>query len=231
MKILVVDDHPLIQEAAKTVLTQLDSVTEVIAATTCAEALRQVRLHPDINLILLDLGLPDVNGHEALVRMRDESQAIPVVVLSANDSKQAVTKAIEGGAMGFIPKTASTAVMVNALRLVLAGAVYLPSEVMGRNEPASADPNQLAAEPNVSPAELGLTERQTQVLSLLIQGKPNKIIMRELSLAEATVKVHIGAILKTLGVDNRTQAVIAVAQRGIKLGRLDAPRSAQFREP
>jgi DNA-binding NarL/FixJ family response regulator len=229
MKILVVDDHPLIQEAAHHVLMQLDGATEVIEATTCAEALRQVGLHPDINLILLDLGLPDVSGYEALAKMRDEHPAIPVVVLSANDSKAAVTRALEGGAMGFIPKTASTAVLVNALRLVLAGAVYLPSEVMGRNEPATADPNQFASEPSVSPAELGLTERQTQVLSLLIQGKPNKIIMRELGLAEATVKVHIGAILKALGVDTRTQAVIAVAQRGIKLGRLDAPRAAQFR--
>jgi DNA-binding NarL/FixJ family response regulator len=231
MKILVVDDHPLIQEAAKTVLTQLASATEVIAATTCAEALRQVESHPDTNLILLDLGLPDVDGYEALAKLRRQHEAVPVVVLSANDSKQAVTKALEGGAMGFIPKTASTSVMINALRLVLSGAVYLPSEVLGPDAPSVAAGKDERPEPSATPADLGLTERQSQVLSLLIQGKPNKLIMRELGLAEATVKVHIGAILKALGVDNRTQAVIAVAQRGIKLGRLDAPRSAQFREP
>jgi DNA-binding NarL/FixJ family response regulator len=113
---------------------------------------------------------------------------------------------------------------------VLSGAVYLPLEVLGRDAPAAGDAHQSVSDPSVSPAELGLTERQTQVLSLLIQGKPNKIIMRELGLAEATVKVHISAILKTLGVDSRTQAVIAVAQRGIKLGRLDAPRAAPFRD-
>ncbi len=230
MKILVVDDHPLIQEAAKTVLTQLDGATEVIAATTCAEALRQVGQHPDINLILLDLGLPDVDGYDALAKLRSQHEAVPVVVLSANDSKSAVTKAIEGGAMGFIPKTATTAVMVNALRLVLSGAVYLPSEVLGPDAPSVKSGAESHGEPTKTPADLGLTERQSQVLSLLIQGKPNKLIMRELGLAEATVKVHIGAILKALSVDNRTQAVIAVAQRGIKLGRLDAPRAAPFRD-
>jgi DNA-binding NarL/FixJ family response regulator len=131
-----------------------------------------------------------------------------VVVLSASEQPDTVMRALDAGAMGFIPKTSSNQVLLGALRLVLSGGVYLPAEVLRRS------PIQASA---ASYRDLGLTQRQAQVLALMVQGKPNKIICRELALAEGTVKIHVTAILKALDVTNRTQAVIAVGKLGLKL--------------
>ena len=224
MKILVIDDHPLIHTAMPLVLQGLDRKAEILQAQTFSDALRIAQQNPDINLILLDLGLPDMAGLEALAQLRSLYAAIPVVVLSAHDDAPTVTSAIEGGAMGFIPKTTSTESLVNALRFVLAGGVYLPREMLRGGSNVVGPTSDGGGTPPVTARDLGLTERQTDVLSLLVQGKPNKLIMRELNLAEGTVKLHVTAILRALNVTNRTQAVITVAQRGLKLGRLDQPR-------
>jgi DNA-binding NarL/FixJ family response regulator len=219
VKILVVDDHPLIREALRQVLQALDRAVDLLEAQTCEEALDLTRGHPDISLVLLDLTLPGPDGFEALRRLREAFPAMPVVVLSASDQPETVMRAIEGGAMGYIPKTSSSQVLLNALRLVLSGAVYLPPEILHKER----DIAPAAPAPPVSPAELrepraiGLTARQAQVLALLVQGKPNKLICRDLNLAEGTVKIHVTAILKTLGVMNRTQAVIAVSKLGLRL--------------
>ena len=126
-------------------------------------------------------------------------------------------RALDAGAMGFIPKTSSNEVLLGALRLVLSGGVYLPAEVL-RHSPAPVLVSKSAmAAAGVGYRDLGLTERQAQVLALVVQGKPNKIVCRELNLAEGTVKIHVTAILKALGVANRTQAVIAVGKLGLKL--------------
>ena len=222
MKILVVDDHPLIREALRQVLQALDPQLDLIEAQSCDEALEMTERHPDIALILLDLTLPGADGYEALALLRERYPDIPVVVLSAADQPDAVTRAIDGGAMGFIPKTSSSQLLLNALRLVLSGAIYLPLEVLRKEQDiapatplAPANPSELR-----DPAEIGLTGRQAQVLALLVQGKPNKLICRDLKLAEGTVKIHVTAILKTLGVMNRTQAVIAVSKLGLKLPQL-----------
>jgi len=126
---------------------------------------------------------------------------------------------IDAGAMGYIPKTSTTPILLNALRLVLSGGVYLPPEVLRRHGAIAPAAPQPAAGPAQlrDPREIGLTERQAQVLALLVQGKPNKLICRELNLAEGTVKIHVTAVLKALGVTNRTQAVIAVGKLGLKL--------------
>jgi DNA-binding NarL/FixJ family response regulator len=220
MKVLVVDDHPLIHAAMPLVLSGLDASVEVLQAASLESALPTLDQHADVNLVLLDLGLPGVSGFAALNQLRERYPAIPVVVLSGTDDRGTVTTALEGGAMGFIPKSSSNDILVSALRLVLSGGVYLPREIIrhhGAKEEALTDAS-------VTPEEFGLTERQAEVLSLMVQGKPNKIIMRELGLAEGTVKLHITNILQKLNVGNRTQAVIAVAQRGLKLDRLDKPR-------
>jgi DNA-binding NarL/FixJ family response regulator len=227
MKVLVVDDHPLIHTAMPLVLKQLDQDIEVFKAASFEEALPLLEQQQDINLILLDLSLPGISGFAALTQVRTLYPAIPVVVLSGHDDTKTVTTALEEGAMGFIPKSSPNEILVGALRLVLSGGVYLPREVLQRHsggEPVAADTHAL---PTKTPAELGLTPRQTEVLSLLVQGKPNKIIMRELGLAEGTVKLHITNILRALNVDNRTQAVMAVARRGIKLEPLAKARPAQ----
>ena len=142
---------------------------------------------------------------------------LPVVVISASEDPDDVTRALDSGAMGFIPKSQSSQVMINALRLVLAGGVYLPPEMVRH---ARARTGVSGTPPPSMPTtyrDIGLTERQAQVLALLIQGKPNKLICRDLDLAEGTVKIHITAILKALKVSNRTQAVIEVSRLGLKL--------------
>jgi DNA-binding NarL/FixJ family response regulator len=218
LKILVVDDHPLIRAAVRNVLTQLEADVEVHEAQDCPAALALVETHPDLTLVLLDLHLPGMGGLDALSILRERYPEIPAVVLSAADDRESVLQALDRGAMGFIPKSSSNAVMVSALRLVLSGGVYLPPEVLATHVAQAANtPAVSAPRPATSPATLGLTERQVQVLALMVQGKPNKLICRELGLAERTVKVHITAILKALKVSNRTQAVIAAGRMGIRL--------------
>ncbi len=219
MKILVVDDHPLIGKALRDVLKQLGEDVAIIEAKSYEAAVEQASATPDINLVLLDLGLPGVSGFEALERLREQFPAIPVVVLSAQDDAQTVTGTIDRGAMGFIPKTASTEVLISALRLVLAGGVYLPQEVLRAQKAPAPSPAQSAARA-MNIEDLKLTPRQADVVRVMIQGKSNKLIMRELGLAEGTVKLHMSAILRALNVDNRTQAVIAVAKLGLEMGRI-----------
>jgi DNA-binding NarL/FixJ family response regulator len=209
LKILVIDDHPLIREAVRNVLGRLGESIVALEAADCDCALSIVDEHPDLDLILLDLGLPGTSGMDALGMLRERHPAVPVVVLSASDDRDTVVEALDRGAMGFIPKSSSNEIMLNALRLVLSGGVYLPPKVFISNHATLPAPMPVA--------NLGLTERQLQVLVLMVQGKPNKLICRELGLAESTVKIHVTAILKALHVTSRTQAVIAVGRMGIKL--------------
>ena len=222
MKILIVDDHPLIREALRHVLRTLDPNVELIEAQNCAEGMAAVAADPALDLVLLDLGLPDADGMNALAQMRERYPATPVVVLSAHEQPATVTSAIDAGAMGFIPKTSSNQLLINALRLVLAGGVYLPLEVLRQHQGTPEAALRLAAEAGHSgkmlmPREIGLTARQADVLARIVQGKSNKLICRELGLAEGTVKIHVTAILKALNVLNRTQAVIAVGKLALQL--------------
>ena len=221
MKILVVDDHPLIREAMRSVLKQLDDGIEVLEAGTCDEALAIAGREPELALVLLDLRLPGTSGLDGLQVLRERHPHVPVVVLSASENRGEVMRALDLGAMGFIPKTQPSGVMIGALKVVLSGGVYLPADVMAQPTatPETKD-NEGVYDPKAQGAELGLTPRQAEVLSLLIQGKPNKLICRDLNLAEGTVKIHVAAILKALGVMNRTQAVVAVSRMGLKLGPL-----------
>jgi DNA-binding NarL/FixJ family response regulator len=230
VKILVVDDHPLIREAMTTVLQQLDPAIEVLEAGNCDDALATAAREPDLALVLLDIRMPGTSGLDGLEVLRERHPGVPVVVLSASEDRNEVMRALDLGAMGFIPKSQSSRVMIGALKLVLAGGVYLPAEVMSQPPSASAVAEteaQYQAKPTT--LDLGLTPRQTEVLGLLIQGKPNKVICRELNLAEGTVKIHVAAILKALGVTNRTQAVVVVSRMGLMLaplGKKAAPAPA-----
>lgn len=225
LKILVIDDHPLIREAVRNILARLGENIVVLEAAECEAALRLAGEHHDLGLILLDLGLPGRGGMDALRMFREHYPAVPLVVLSASDERDTVVEALDCGAMGFIPKTSSNEVMLSALRLVLSGGVYLPSKVFLPDGHAglSSLPATPAANAPMSVDELGLTERQLQVLALIVQGKPNKLICRDLDLAESTVKIHVTAILKALKVTNRTQAVIALSRMGLKLDGIEPP--------
>jgi len=217
MKFLVVDDHALIREAMRGVLKELRGDGTVLEAASAGEASDLVRQHPDLALILLDLKLPDRDGIEMLGELREQYPAVSVVMLSAFNDRDNVVRALDAGALGFIPKTDSREVLLGALRLILAGGTYIPPEVLARGPAAAAAPDNPAPQKRPSPAELGLTERQVEVLALMMQGKSNKLICRALDLAEPTVKNHVSAILKALDVTNRTEAVLAVAALGWEL--------------
>ncbi|MBI3561986.1 MAG: response regulator transcription factor [Gammaproteobacteria bacterium] len=225
MKILVIDDHSLIRQALQNMLLQLDSRAEVLESADCSAALALAAYHLDLDLILLDLHLPGMGGMDALTHFRQSHPAVPVVVLSGNHERQTVLTAIDRGAMGFIPKSSSNAVMLNALRLVLSGGVYLPKEILEPTALPTTMPSRNGASQlgvaAKTPSDLGLTDRQIEVLTLLLQGKSNKLICRELDLAEGTVKIHVTAVLKALNVTNRTQAVIAASQWGWHFDILD----------
>lgn len=229
MKLLIVDDHPLIREGLANVLRELDSQLEVLEAESAEEALAALARPATVALVLLDLTLPGAQGMSLLEQMRAEHAAIPVVVLSANDDRAVVLGAIDAGAMGFISKRSPTQVLVNALRLVLAGGVYVPPQALdgGIAKAPEAAPRPSAGKSPRTPLDLGLTGRQADVLALLVQGKPNKAICRELDLAEGTVKTHITAILRALGVTNRTQALFALSRLGIQLVPLIPPMTEQ----
>ncbi len=220
MKILAVDDHVLIREALRGVVKELKGDATLFEASNCRQAMQLIAEHADIGLILLDLNLPDRDGFTMLVELREQHPAISVVVLSAQQDQESVVNALELGALGFIPKSAPREVMLRALQLVLAGGVYIPPEILVREEPMAsrAAPRRSAdAQSRVSPDDVGLTERQLEVLTLMMRGISNKAICRVLDLAEPTVKNHITAIFRVLKVTNRTEAVIAVIKLGWEL--------------
>jgi DNA-binding NarL/FixJ family response regulator len=222
MKFLVVDDHALIREALRSVLGELCAEAVVLEAASCERAINLIGDHPDLSLILLDLQLPDRGGFEMLTELRESHPAISVVMLSAFSDRENVVRALDIGALGFIPKTEAREVLLHALRLILAGGIYVPPNVLS-SAPSALPPIPGApkrSSPAPTPGELGLTERQLDVLALIMQGKSNKLICRALGLAEPTVKNHVSAILKALQVSNRTEAVLTVAAFGWELHKL-----------
>ena len=218
MKILLVDDHTLFREGMRLVLSQLDPESEIIEAANCEQAFAAADANPDCDIVLLDLHLPDMPGFAALSVLREKHPHLPVVVLSATDDRGTVLEALDGGAMGFIPKTSSSGVLLGALRLVLAKGVYIPPAVLAAEAAGATPATAPKATKPIRPADIGLTDRQMDVLGLIVQGKPNKLICRDLGLAEGTVKTHVTAVLRALNVTNRTQAVLAVGRLGLTFG-------------
>ena len=217
MNVLLVDDHHLIRAALVGVFEELVPAVVMFEAESVAEAWQQVEACPDLHLAVVDLALPDRDGFALLADLRRLRPALPCLILSAETRRDLILRALDLGAVGFIPKSGSRAVMVNAVRLVLAGGTYVPPEALSRG----GDGHDFATAPQPRDlADLGLTERQTEVLALLIKGRSNKWIGRTLDLAEPTVKHHVTAILKALKVSNRTEATIAVAEMKLELPKL-----------
>jgi DNA-binding NarL/FixJ family response regulator len=174
MKILVVDDHALIREALHGVLKKLTRDAVILEASNCAQTMEALASHPDTGLILLDLNLPDRDGFSMLAELRERNPAVSVVVLSAFQDRANVMKALDLGAMGYIPKSARNEVMLSALQLVFAGGIYIPPEILGREHLSQTLPRPSGGgRAIVSPADLGLTDRQLDVLALMMQGKNN----------------------------------------------------------
>jgi DNA-binding NarL/FixJ family response regulator len=209
LKTLVADDHALIRAGLVQALSGMDPESTVYEASDADEAMAIVRAHPDLELILLDLFMPGANGFDLLSRVCGEAGGTPVVVLSGSDDPAHMRKALDCGAAGFIPKSAAPAVIFTAIGLVLAGGIYVPPDLVHAPEPSDSD----SLAPPDSTSET-LTARQKEVLRLIAQGRSNKQIARDLAVSENTVKVHVAAILRTLGASNRTEAVMLARGRG-----------------
>jgi DNA-binding NarL/FixJ family response regulator len=203
MKILIADDHPLFRSGIRHVLLQLSAETEILEAEDNASAMAVLVAHADIALVLLDLAMPGMHGLKTLDAMTQQYPALPIVILSASESRIDMQRALDGGALGFIQKSATSAIMLSALRLVLAGGIYVPPAlVQSIQTPVKASDERREA----------LTPRQTDVLMQVIEGKSNKAIATQLGLTEATVKAHVTGIFKALRVNNRMQAAIAIGK-------------------
>ena len=209
MTVLVVDDHPLFRDGLKLVLQQLADGTRVVAESDATRALEAARSIPDLDLVLLDLGLPGIDGYAAIERFAQVSPGVPVVIVSAREDPAEVRRAIDLGATGYIPKSTPAATLLDALRLVLGGGVYVPPLLVRAVRPQAQGASTATQEP---PPE-DLTQRQIDVLALLAEGKSNKAIARELDLSEKTVKAHVTAVFRALGVINRTQAALEARKR------------------
>lgn len=210
MKVLVVDDHPLILHALTQVLPQVDPGMELLGAVDRAQTRTVLARHPDCALVLLDLALPGAHGLDLLAELRRDFPRLPVVVLSATHDHATVGAALAAGARGFVAKTADPVELIGAVRAVLAG---------GRHVTRDLARARVTAIDGVALDFLGLTQRQSEVMLLLAQGKPNKLICRDLKLSEGTVKVHVSAILRALNVHSRSQVIVELARRGIRVDR------------
>jgi len=233
MRFLVVDDHPLMADAIRMSLLDLERACEVVCVASLDAALAHSASEPPFDLVLLDLALPDcAPPHDALERFREQRAHLPVVVVSASNDAETIVAALESGAMGFIPKTSPRDVLLSAVRLVASGGIYVPVEALrGRASisahreplitPLPVTPSKDASRPGITPGELGLTPRQAAVLASVLKGLPNKLIARQLDIAENTVKVHLSAVFQSLNVSSRTQALIAATRLGLRFDEPD----------
>ena len=224
MKILIADDHRLIVEAVADKLTELGPDIGFVQAMSVRELLDSIG--PDLDLAVIDLGMPGAQGLNHIEQVHRLRPELRIVVLSGLEDPAVMRAALDAGASGFIPKAYSPDVMLSAVRLVLAGGVYVPPMMMaqplGDDEHAAfhLPPEHAIAKPDHpgaaarSVAQLRnlLTERQLEVLTLLSEGQPNKQIGRNLGISEGTVKIHLAAIFRALKVRNRTEAVVAVRE-------------------
>ena len=219
MKILLVDDHVLIREALRGVLKELKADATVLEAPDCAPGdaadRRASRSGPRSCSIST---CRTATASRSSPSCASATPPSPIVVLSGFHDRDNVVRALDLGALGFIPKSSQREVMVSALRLVFSGGIYIPPEILVRAGAGDRSGRRRSTRtPRSRLADLGLTERQIEVLALMMQGKSNKAICRMLDLAEPTVKNHVTAILKALKVTNRTEAVIAVGALGWEL--------------
>lgn len=222
MKFLIADDHHLIREGLKNALESAYIGLQVVEAKDGKEVLELAENNPDLDLILLDYFMPGTDGYSLVTTLCDRYPAIPVIIISASDDPALMHKVLDRGVAGFIPKSTHQELIIRAIQLVLSGGTYIPPELM---ESGGAFPQ----ERDIQPASLNspvsyavtsyvfskLTQRQQEVLGLLAKGETNKDISRHLNVSENTVKVHVTAILKALGVSNRTQAVIISQKLGL----------------
>lgn len=216
MKILVCDDHALFREGVALALRELDASAKLLEASDGAEALRIAGANADLDLVLLDLQMPGVDGWTGLARLRRDFPTLPVVILSASEHPGDARRAIDAGAAGFVPKSTRGPVLRAALQLVLSGGIYLPLHLIGAD--ATAAPGPPASAGQRRERAQGLTERQLEVLRLMARGLTNTEIGNVLGVALGTVKAHVTAIFEALDVSNRTEAALVMRELGLDDG-------------
>jgi len=220
LKILIADDHSLVRRGLKLELLGLYTDADILEATDAGTVHEMLSGNPDIDLVILDLHMPGANELELLSTLCNQYPDIPFMVLSAVESPRIMQRAIDRGAAGFIPKSAANEVLVSALQIVLSGGVYIPHQMIREtrhdHQAVQTDYEEtvttLRRPTSVKPV---LTGRQNDVLQLLGGGDTNKLIAKKLGLSEHTIKIHLTAIFKTLGVNNRTEAAIACRELGM----------------
>lgn len=215
MNILITHDHVLFRDGLRSLLEPLAEVVDFLEASTLEEALDLCSGEERLDLILLELGAPGVNGISGLRALRERAGQVPIVALGASRRRDDVILALESGARGYIPRTANGKLLLSALRLVLSGEIYLPSMLLADGGPEGA-PQGDGLGPPLSGPLARLTRRQREVLMLLAQGRSNADIAEALGVELNTVKNHLKAIFKALGVNNRTQAVIEAVRAGLR---------------
>lgn len=204
LKLLVVEDHALVREGLLQTLRGIEKDVQTLGAEDADAAMKVLEQHPDIDLMVLDIMLPGLTGMSFLSVLRKRFPDVPVVILSALDDPDTVKRALKSGASGFVPKASTSESMLEALRQVLAGDIYLPPKY--QEEAVSKSRGRSVAE------RFGLTPGQARVLDLLTEGKTNRQIAELLGVTEGTVKIHVSAIFKALNVTNRSQALLAVSK-------------------
>lgn len=209
MRVLIIDDHPLYRAGVRALLSGLDPDLIAADVSNVAEALQLADKGESFDLVLLDMNLPGTNRLEALQQIKARFESAAVVVVSGDEDPSLILATIDAGAAGFIPKSTDPAVAIQALRLVLAHGTYLPAHALRHvveSTPMSSDDELALPE---------LSERQRAVLLRLLQGKANKVIARELGIAEGTVKAHLWSVYQLLGVTSRSQAMCRVHELGL----------------
>lgn len=202
MKVLIIDDHALFRDGLLLVLEGLNTAIEIFEAESYESAKNIMDEHNNLDLILLDLGLPGISHLDALLSIRQQTPDTPIVVLSGTEDQRTVEQALQQGARGYIPKSSPAKIILNALQLVIAGGTYVPAQILQNK---TFETNNQAIQNTAN--NHNLTPRQMQVLHELVKGKSNKDIGIALDLTESTIRAHVAAILKSFNVSNRTQAV------------------------
>jgi DNA-binding NarL/FixJ family response regulator len=208
MRILFADDHPLFREGVKPVLHKLSDEIEIIEANDYPTAFETAGNCPDLDLALLDLYMPGMPGLDGIARFRSVFPQIPVVVLSASDERDNIQHLLSKGALGYICKSSPSDVILSALRLILAGGIYIPQAML---DGTSADADRFMVATGKQEA---LTRRQAEVLRELAKGLNNKQIAHNLNVTEGTIKIHLATIFRVLNVNSRTEALLQAQKMG-----------------
>lgn len=205
MKLLIVDDHPMVRAGVAAMLDMSDDSGSVLTAKDVPEALKLVVDHLDLDLVLLDIVMPGIDGISAIGDFGRVRPDLPVILLAASEDPDDIRRGLAAGALGYVPKSASADTLRSAIKLVLSGEIYVPPVMVHGSATASA----------LKRPSIPLTERQMAVLKLLGRNLSNKVIGRELNVSERTVKAHLTAIFKSFGVVKRVEAVEYARRTGL----------------